>query len=674
MVVQRERRSRGISHGAGRTTVRRQMLLFLGAAFVGLFLVLYVLTRATLLTSFLQLEASAVRQGVDRALGGVSLELAELASIAGDWGTWDATWRFVIEKDEEYVRENLTPSAFVTLRVDLMLFADARGEVIATKAIDREAKGDAPFPERLLGYLESIGLLARLADRGRGPQGVISLPEGPLLIASSPILPSSGEGAAQGTLVVGRYLDALEVARLSEALQLRLAVHRLADVKLPAGPEAAVTRPGARLVWPVNQTTVRGYAVLPDLAGAPALALEVEMPREIYAQWRGTLLYVLLGLTVSTLAFGGIFLLLLEKNVLSRLAQLARAVRGIREGGDLETRVPVSGKDELAALAGEVNGMLDRLAEARTRVEESEEQYRSLFEQSRDAIYITTRDGRFVDINGAGLDLFGYTKDEIRELNARQLYVDPAERERFVREVAGKGFVRDYPVRLRKKDGQEMDCLLSTTVRRASDGTVLEYRGLVRDVTERKRAEERLTYLATHDALTDLPNRGTFGELLALEIAHAKRDQRKVAVLFIDLDRFKEVNDTLGHATGDVLLREVAARLRRVLRASDSVARLGGDEFLVLLSGISRPTDAVAGARKVLDSLRQPFVADGVEVRVTVSIGIALYPDHGESADTLVKRADTAMYSVKDEGRDGARLYSPAASREREDPSTRRAP
>jgi diguanylate cyclase (GGDEF)-like protein/PAS domain S-box-containing protein len=298
-----------------------------------------------------------------------------------------------------------------------------------------------------------------------------------------------------------------------------------------------------------------------------------------------------------------------------------------------------------------MNAMLGRLESAQNRIQESEEQYRSLFEQSRDAIYITTPEGRFVDLNQATLDLFGYSPTEMKSLNALDLYVDPKDRERFRAEVEKTGFVRDFAVQLRRKDGAPMDCLLTTTVRRAANGTVLEYRGLLRDVTAQKRAEARLQYVATHDALTDLPNRAAFSERLSLELAHAERDRLRLAVLLLDLDRFKQVNDSLGHAAGDELLHAVAERLKGALRKSDTVARLGGDEFLVLLPEVSRVEYALGVAQKIVDVLGRPFAVGGRDVRVTLSVGLAIYPDDGLDGDALVKSADLAMYKAKDRGR-----------------------
>src|SRR5690606_6852803 len=173
--------------------------------------------------------------------------------------------------------------------------------------------------------------------------------------------------------------------------------------------------------------------------------------------------------------------------------------------------------------------------------------------------------------------------------------------------------------------------------------------------------EQRVQYLASHDEMTSLPNRGMFTELLDHAIEAARRGKRKLAVLFIDLDRFKLINDSLGHEAGDRLLKEIAERFKSCLRRADVVARLGGDEFIVLVEGIRRPSEAAQIARKLLSAAIKPIEIMGQECRVTASIGIALYPGDGDDARALMKKSDLAMYCAKDEGKNNFQFYTEAA-------------
>ncbi len=288
---------------------------------------------------------------------------------------------------------------------------------------------------------------------------------------------------------------------------------------------------------------------------------------------------------------------------------------------------------------------------------ESERKFRSLFEESRDAIYITAKDGRFVEVNQSFLDLFGDTREGVMKRNAKDTYASIEDRERFKREIKKKGTVRDFELKLRKKDGSLRDCLLTVTPKRNEEGDVVGYQGIVRDITERKRTEDLIKHLAYHDYLTGLPNRLLFNDRLSIEVARAKRHQKRLAVMMLDLDRFKDVNDSLGHDTGDELLKAIAEHLTELLRKTDTVARLGGDEFILILTELNQIEDAFVIAQNIIELFQKTFQVNGHTVSITTSIGIAIYPDDGDP-DNLVKNADSAMYMAKQKGRNNFQWYS----------------
>lgn len=184
------------------------------------------------------------------------------------------------------------------------------------------------------------------------------------------------------------------------------------------------------------------------------------------------------------------------------------------------------------------------------------------------------------------------------------------------------------------------------------------YQEMQQKLSESKQEEEQLIYLATHDALTGLPNRALFHDRLSLELVRARRNKQKLAVMLLDLDHFKNINDGLGHTVGDRLLQLVGVRLANLLRKSDSVARIGGDEFLLLLPEIAWIKDATMIAQKVLEAIRKPFIFDGHRIKITASLGISVFPTGSKNAATLIRNADLAMYSAKDQGRNRYRFYS----------------
>ena len=215
-----------------------------------------------------------------------------------------------------------------------------------------------------------------------------------------------------------------------------------------------------------------------------------------------------------------------------------------------------------------------------------------------------------------------------------------------------------HSVLIRHTDSREFHIENSAAPIRRATGEVLGAVMVFHDVSERKEVQNQLHHIAHHDALTGLPNRSLFHQKLEGEIHGARAQRTKFAVLFLDLDRFKRINDTLGHHVGDRLLVMVGKRLRQALRGSDTIARLGGDEFTAILSGIGTQDEAYGIAGKILDAIGRPFAIAGHEICVTTSIGIAVYPDDGASIDELVKNADVAMYQAKDCGRNGYRRYA----------------
>jgi diguanylate cyclase (GGDEF)-like protein/PAS domain S-box-containing protein len=188
------------------------------------------------------------------------------------------------------------------------------------------------------------------------------------------------------------------------------------------------------------------------------------------------------------------------------------------------------------------------------------------------------------------------------------------------------------------------------------------FTGILRDISERKENEERIKRLAHHDSLTGLPNRNLLNDRISHALARVRRHGGRMAVLYVDLDKFKPINDTLGHEAGDVVLREVAQRLSTCIRGSDTVSRVGGDEFVVVVEEVARPAEASMVARKILDALAIPVLYMGTECKIGASIGIAIFPDDGATMDDVCKAADVAMYRVKHSGRNGFCFYSDNAA------------
>ena len=277
-----------------------------------------------------------------------------------------------------------------------------------------------------------------------------------------------------------------------------------------------------------------------------------------------------------------------------------------------------------------------------------EARYRLLFERNLAGVYRSTIDGQILDCNDACARLFGYeSREEFLGSNANQLYFDDAERDRLVQILREQGQLSNVELRLRRRDGATVWVLENVTLR---DEGIME--GTIIDITDRKRAQELVEYQAYHDSLTGLPNRLLFRDRISVALAHARRSGRLSAVMFLDLDQFKLVNDTLGHTSGDRLLQAIGARLVTCVRAEDTVARMGGDEFTILLAELADRRSAGLVAQKILEAVRHPVTIGDDELYVTTSIGIAVFPEEGTDAESLLRNADRAMYRAKELGRD----------------------
>jgi diguanylate cyclase (GGDEF)-like protein/PAS domain S-box-containing protein len=292
---------------------------------------------------------------------------------------------------------------------------------------------------------------------------------------------------------------------------------------------------------------------------------------------------------------------------------------------------------------------------------EAEEKYRAIFEDAVVGIFQSTPGGRYINVNPAMARMLGY--DSPHELISsitdisEQIYVDHKRREELTRLLIDEGMVKNFECEVYRKDGSKM--WFSANMRTVSeDGVVVGYEGTNADITDRKVAEERIQYLAYYDALTGLPNRTLLQDRLTKALADGRRQRYEIALLFLDLDRFKDINDSLGHSAGDLLLKEVAERLETWGREQDTVARLGGDEFMIALTHLKDTADAAVAAERLMDAMTAEFVVRGHSIHVGCSIGISIFPEHGTDCETLIKNADAAMYSAKANGRNNFRFYT----------------
>lgn len=286
------------------------------------------------------------------------------------------------------------------------------------------------------------------------------------------------------------------------------------------------------------------------------------------------------------------------------------------------------------------------------RLVESENELRTIINNLPDVFFRTDNEGRILMFSPFTVRAFGYSDIEILGMSAARLFVDPAGFKKFRRELDSRGGrVTHYEAQFRRKDGTPLWLSINAFLRQNREGRPVGVEGIGRITTERREIEDKLRFLAGHDRLTDLPNRFEFMERLDQTVARTERNGGLIALLFVDLDGFKGVNDRLGHDCGDLVLQEAARRLTGQIRETDVAGRLGGDEFVVILEGNVDYDAAAMVAEKIVTVMAEPFAVDECEVGISASVGVALYPLDGNDAHALLRNADSAMYLAKKEGR-----------------------
>ncbi|MBX9870624.1 MAG: EAL domain-containing protein [Burkholderiaceae bacterium] len=334
---------------------------------------------------------------------------------------------------------------------------------------------------------------------------------------------------------------------------------------------------------------------------------------------------------------------------------------------ELERRVNER-TEELAHINRQLEHEVAERRSAEQHLRASEARFRDLTEMTSDWFWETDTEMRFTEVSGGGLMLptpAGHPDSPLGKCRW-ELPVTGVTSEQWAehrRQLEARQPFWDFTYQLRSRSGELRWCSVSGKPV-YEDGVFTGYRGTGSDITERKLTEQRIEFLAYHDPLTGLPNRVLLEDRLEQAIAQAERSHHGLALVFMDLDNFKKINDSLGHAAGDALLKEVAARLKRCVRDTDTVSRQGGDEFVLVLGGLHGAEGSLPVLTKIMETLQEPFVCEGNELSTSASMGVALYPQDGNSFDILRKKADMAMYRAKEAGRNIYRFFDEAMDEE----------
>ncbi|MCL6561332.1 MAG: PAS domain S-box protein, partial [Firmicutes bacterium] len=473
-------------------SLRTKAALLVCAFFLFLSGLTYLAEKLILLRSFSELESRNAFSCAERALRALRNELSAMETTATDWAEWDETYAFVEDLNDEYKSTNLIESTFLNLKLNFMVFINSAGQIAYGKGYDLQNKRETPVPESLKKHLLAGDFLS-----GHGNQaGVVVLPENPLLIVTHPILTGKKEGPARGALVIGRYLDAKETGRLAENTGLPVNIYRYDDAHMPPGFAQArrnMSESAGIYIHPLNNRSMAVYSLVKDIYEEPALLIGMTMPREIYGLGRKSTFFFFISFMVTGLVLGSAAFLYIERAFIARLESLGSTINGIRAAGGFSMRVPVSRGDELERLATSINAMLCALEKAHQELQESEERYRSLVENSPDLICTVNNKGEITAVNQMGLDLFGYSQNEVlgRHFFDFIHHEDVSAISEFLfGAVASKReFLNGVIFRMKKASGEVIWIEANVRMFFNEEGLVMVL-GVARDITARKEAEE----------------------------------------------------------------------------------------------------------------------------------------------------------------------------------------
>lgn len=644
-----------------------------------LFVVLVLFADLSLLRRSGELEAEDALGSAQRLSDALHGELLQLDRTAQMWAARGDTYRFMIDGNPEEIDADLTQDSLSNLGVNFMLFLNNDGFTVRSHFMDLDLEVATPNDPLIIREIQGNSDL-RLEQDPRGvTRGFIAVPSGVAMVAARPITSGDKYAAPKGTLVVGRYLDDWEMDRLSVLVQhpVELVTRETATRGPGASPGDEVDA-GASVWWaPIDGDTLAAHARLLDLDGRDLASVKIELPRSVRAQARDSLWYTSLALLIIGAVATSVVFLLVDRTVLGRLERLSGQLAGVAASGDIARRVVVEGTDELSGLADDINGMLDALQSAEERLEEanrdlevrvtertselamSEARYRSLLNRMADAVFCVNLDGRITLVNDRGVDLLGSTREELEDMRFSDLIGDVSMDDVQVRATNATDrdgvWTIEIPFGLAGRDTVLVELRGTSLVDEA--GGVIGTQWIVRDMTERKKFEQQLLHMASHDHLTGLRNRRSFEQALELRLAEMRRGKGEGAIVWLDLDDFKEVNDTLGHRAGDEVLVMLAEQLSKQVRESNMLARLGGDEFAILLADVTEG-EAEAAAARVLSSINAfTYVVEGRSIRLSASVGVVTYPQHGATVEELLANADLAMYQAKESGRSRVHVH-----------------
>ena len=636
-------------------TLRKRLFWLFAPLLVLALLFAYGLSQSLILSRFDRQDAQLLEGEAVRLQNLLEQNLRRNLDLVQSYAQWDTSYEFMHGQHPDYLRRNADPEALSEMNFDFMVFLDLQGRVHAEQWLPPTLTDmfvlDGQPPRSLEALRRAILEQARglIQASDEDLYGALIAVQGvPLNLAMGSIQDNQSTLPSAGTLIAGHFLDGERSENLQQqingTLRLLAADHSVERwAPLPSPGVFSLNRAELSQRHLPNEEQQQILLRFSNSLGQPQMLFELTRDRRLYHEGRKAIAIFLAQATgVSLLALLLIYLGL-EFAILRRVSRMHQDIAAIGPDSS-QQRLQDRGTDELGRLACEVNRMLERL-------EQSETRDREILDAIQDGYFEIAPDGQVQAVNRALCNLLDYPAEAmLGQSYERLLSREDAERARqdFALALANNEQIR-FSAPLRRGDGSLGHYETRFSLIRDSQGHFAGFRGILRDISEQVAYQNQLLDLAYRDSLTGLGNRKAFSEQLRHALDKAQREQGRLALLYLDLDRFKEVNDRYGHDVGDALLQDIAERLRRTVRQPDRVYRLGGDEFTLVLPD-SNSVAAQKLAERLLAELQNAAQIGALSIDfVTPSIGIALYPNHAQNPEALIKAADSAMYEAKRE-------------------------
>lgn len=653
--------------------LRRRLFWLFTPLLVLTLLSVYGLAERILLERFDHQDQQALEREARQLHHHLDSEIGSYLNMLRSYAWWDDSYRFMQSENSDFIQHQLHSDVLIGLTFHFMFFFDEQGQIVgefwAPPALDQLVSISSEAPRSLvslrLAILQRSRELGALQHQGDPNHALaqLSLVQGiPSLLLSSPITDTLRTTKPNGSIVAGHLLDAPRLQQLQARSQARLQL-QVADASPPgtdwqALPNNLSGYNGGTLLSPHWHPTAeyqRSELLFRNSHGDNELTLQLTLPRLLYQEGHLAIRFFLVAAVLVTLSATALLYLGLEYWVLRRVQRMHEEIAVIGHAPVL-SRLQDQGHDELGALAGELNQMLDRL-------QQSEVRDQAILDSIQDGYFEIDTQGQLLKVNHALGELLGYSQAHLLRLSLSDLLsaeqVERAQTQFLQALEQGTTLIAPFAAPFKRADGSQAHCEIRFSLIIDNQGQLTGYHGILRDVSEQMAYQQQLRDLAYRDPLTDLGNRKAFAEQLQDALEQAQQQGNSLALLYVDLDRFKEVNDRFGHDTGDALLLAIAERMCNTLRQSEHLYRLGGDEFTLLMPAGDAASAGKLGER-LIQALSQPFEFNGTRIDfVTPSIGIALYPEHAGSASALISAADQAMYQAK-QVRNSVAFYRPA--------------